>query len=460
MSHLAVVVPNAMAARMVFASDVLDAMAANPSLQAVFATPDPKHREVVERHPNLRWASMGSETETQDGREWRQRLHRAARRWMGAEFANLAFRFNHLHGFSAHRHKMALPEDAKRREALAGNFLHEALGRPWPSSKSLFKALYALHYADWVPEPSFVEAFFERERPERLAIVHVQNARIGSYARAARRRRIPMSGVVASWDQPTTKGPLCRGLQRIAVQNAAMQDELVAHHQVPTSRIVVTGWPQMDVYRQQDKWPGRSETLSRLSLKADESFLLFAANTERLGGHEPDVVRHLADRLTARPGKPLRVVLRPHPRDVNWQARFSHLAGLGVIVLPAQQDELNWLASLLANTEMTICTGGSIALDAMAFDKPVVSLTSNCGLGPLGREDIGIWLQADHVRRLLGMGGVRAAASLDALDDAVSAYLADPGLDAAARRMTRQTFLEPFDGRASARLAHFLMGAA
>ena len=68
---------------------------------------------------------------------------------------------------------------------------------------------------------------------------------------AARRLGLPTVGYVASWDHTVGKGIVSPHVDRYVVQNDVMRGDLTRLHSIPYERIVVTGWPQTDVFRVQ-----------------------------------------------------------------------------------------------------------------------------------------------------------------------------------------------------------------
>ena len=46
------------------------------------------------------------------------------------------------------------------------------------------------------------------------------------------------------------KGVIWNGLERYVVQNERMREDLIRYHDVDRGRIVVTGWPQADVFHE------------------------------------------------------------------------------------------------------------------------------------------------------------------------------------------------------------------
>lgn len=464
--------PNAMAARNVLETRVLDHLAAAPDLEVRFLSHDPADAARVARvgADHLSWEAIQRPADGGPGLfsgppalAARRLAHRVFQRLTGgvAGFGNLVYRFNEIHQFVGHGQKKTLPPERRAREALAGNFCEPSLGRPWPRSRGLLRLLYAAHHTTWYSEP-WVEERFDQFRPHLLAIHHLQNQPIRPYVSAARRRGLPILGIVGSWDQPTTKGPLCPGLARVLVQSQRMRQELVQFHKLDPARVEVTGWPQMDLYRRPERLPEREVVLAGLGLPPDHRIVLFGLNGARLGPHEPAVAAHLARRIGEGAfGPQLSLLVRCHPNDSQWQKR---LAGLHdpprVVVTPPEPGRLEVLAGLLRQAALVLASSGSILLDAIALDAPALGLAFD-GDPTLDYDRIvARFYEMDHYAPVVASGGLRLVKSYPELDEALRAYLDDPARDAQGRARCRAEQLEPFDGRASERVVQLIRAEA
>lgn len=468
-ARLALILPNAMASRNVVESPVLAELAGRPGLAVLVLSTRPEDAAAVAglSAGNLAWADLNRPAPDPGrfyggaGPAGRRLLHRLGQRAWGrwAGFGNLVYRFNELNQFAGHCQKKAMPPERRARENLAGNFADPALGQPLPTSRALFDLLARLYHCDWYGEPA-VEACLDAWRPTALAVYHVQNQAVRPWLAAARRRRLPVLGVVGSWDQPTTKGPLPPGLTRIAVQSQRMAAELAHWHGVDPTAIAVTGWPQMDVYRRPGILRPRAEFLAELGLTPERNYILFGAYSDRLGPHEPGVAARIAEWIAAGHfGPAASLVIRPHPKDRRWAERFGRLhQPPAVVALPAEHGRLDFLANLLHHCGALLCASGTIALDAIALDRPVVNLAFDGDLAVDYHASVRRWYEMDHYRPVMESGGVPLAESWEQLAAALAAALADPDRDAAGRARCRAEQLEPLDGQASRRLADLLAG--
>ena len=103
----------------------------------------------------------------------------------------------------------------------------------------------------------------------------------------------------------------------------------------------------------------------------------------------------------------------------------------------AEQDII-FLANLMKHSDVVIQSRGSLALDAIAFDTPVISIgfDGDCVRLP---EDSFLWEYAfDHYKPLVAADGTWLVGSYDALDKAIRGYLRNPGIHSAGRKAIRE----------------------
>lgn len=461
---MAMLLPNNMAVRNTLETPVLEELAAREDLEVCFLTPSPDHAAKVTSASRERftWSDMGNPagkslplSHGPAGVIWRRLAERALmkpfRQWAG--WGNLVFRFNERAGFTGHRFKKKLPPERRERENLAGNYPDPRFGRPFPRSRFIYNLIYRLYHTTWYSEPA-VEAFLDDYEPDLLVIHNVQNQAIRPWISAARRRGLPMLGIVGSWDQPTSKGPMPPGVEIFLVQSEFMKQELVEHHHIEPRRVKVTGWPQMDFYKMPGAIRPKPELAAELGLSPSQDYVLFAGNSPRLGPHEPAVAQHIA-KLVQRGdlGRECVLVLRPHPNDNQWRARFGGLRKpFQVLVLPPEAGRMDFLAALLSHARLLVSTGGTISLDAIALDTPVVNLGFDGDMNLEEHESIRTWFKAEHFMAIINSGSVRFVKSYQELDKAITDYWHNPAQDAAARAKCRQDHLEPLDGCSSKRV--------
>ena len=134
---------------------------------------------------------------------------------------------------------------------------------------------------------------------------------------------LPIVAHVASWDHTVGKGVIAPFCDAYIVQNEAMRDDLARYHGIGSERVVVTGWPQTDIYARQRPRERLREPSPRARARSVVSARrrhgeharrtrrsrIGSSNASSTGGRPPDA---------ARPS----LLFRPHPRDTEWRERF------------------------------------------------------------------------------------------------------------------------------------------
>ena len=109
---------------------------------------------------------------------------------------------------------------------------------------------------------------YRRMRAECGALVlsNVQPHAAVPFLVGARRLGLPTVAHVASWDHTVGKGVIAPFCDVYVVQNEAMREDLARFHGIGSERVVVTGWPQTDIYARQRPREGYESLLRSFGL--------------------------------------------------------------------------------------------------------------------------------------------------------------------------------------------------
>ncbi len=469
--RLLFVLPNRFASRNILTSDIPAILAATEgvTLTVVSLFADDEQRVRAFNNTNITWRHLAKPAKG-SALPWCLRLKYAL---MNAVYGlvhllllkkgrhdALFYRFHQLHNLFIHRWWAA-----KRQEApgsldgeVQKKLIDPTLAWPWPNSRGVFDLLLSLRFWQWSCNPG-VEAFFEQNQFDLVVFNFVQTSPIFPYIMAAKRRGINTVGIVGSWDNPTTKGPLypCR---RYVVQNRYMAEMLKQYHAVEGEKVTIVGWPQMDIYKRPGILAQRGEFLATMGLAPGCRLLLFGASTKRFGRHEPSVLRHLLRQLEGGVyGPEVALVIRAHPGDHHWQERLGEFQGrTRVMVEPPNYTDRVHLTNLLRHADIVMSTAGTICLDAVAFDTCAISIAFDGDEQLAPGDQAALFYQSEHYASVINTGGTRYVESCSELDQAINSYLQDPKQDEAGRLALRALHLEPFDGKAGERLVRTLLG--
>ena len=456
-ARVLIVLPYDMMARNIIHSGVLERVRERGVSEVLVVTPNAADAVHVERS-GMRWTALFHPLRWNDEarppsalrRRWWYLRYLAGTLWRMA----LVYRFNAMQGFRGFALRLRQSRRLRMKFIAEGLPMSRLFGLPFARSPRLYAWLYRAYYGSWQRfEP--VDALFAQFRPTLMVLAHLQTPVVTPYVIAARSAGVPILGINGSWDQPTTKGPLCPGLARVLVQNEQVRDELSRHHGVPAASMATVGWPQMDPYAVAGTFLERGEFLRRSGYAEAERYLVFAANPGRLSHGEPEVATWLAEALRKRSfGRTdLRLHLRCHPNDQCWKERFGALADHPAVrIEPPRKAELAQLANLIRHAEVVIASAGSINLDAVALDTPTIGLAWEDESQPYwDRQARGYELE--HLALVAQGEGLPLARNFEDLERLLREALGERARRAEGRRLLRSRFIDPLDGSSSARIA-------
>ena len=353
----------------------------------------------------------------------------------------LAIRLNRRHGF--HEERM-----------LSGHpnwMLDSDRDGPLPHWASLERGMERWFFS---PRRYVPGRLLERLRAECAALVvaNVQPRSVVPHLAAARRLDLPVVAYVASWDHTVGKGLISPHCERYVVQNAVMEEDLRRYHAIDPERIVVTGWPQTDVFARARPRAEYDALLRRYGLNPARPLVLVMGNTPTNAPFEGLLVRRLVDWWQTSPHERFQLLFRPHPRDKDWEARFSAARGLsGVHLQEPSFTDLDELAVLLQHGSAVVANAGTILLDALVNDRPAVCVLYDEGAPP-GESWAAKNVVGKHYEELAASGAFYRAESFDEVAAGLERALAEPGELADARRKVVCEVVGEVDGRAAERV--------
>jgi CDP-glycerol glycerophosphotransferase (TagB/SpsB family) len=379
----------------------------------------------------------------------RDRIWRRTDHWLDARigFYPLSLRQSLRHGFNAQRMS----------RGHQNWFLDPELAGPLPRLPFLDPVMTRWHYGRlrYLPHPLLER--LRRDRPA-IALANTQMHSVVPFIVGARRLSLPIVGHIASWDHTVGKGIVAPNLRRYIVQNEVMRADVVRYHGISDTRIVVTGWPQTDVFHRNRPRGEYDHVVRGLGLDPSRPVVLVMGNTPTNAPHEARFVERLVawwERSGARERFSLH--FRPHPRDREWRDRFAPALGReGVAVQEPTFRDLETLALLLQHGDVVVSNAGTILLDALVNDRPAV-----CVLYDEGAPTAESWalknVSGEHYESLMESDAFYRAERFDDVTAGIERALADPGELADERARVARQVVGEIDGRAAERVADALV---
>jgi hypothetical protein len=386
---------------------------------------------------------------------WKPSLPEKARRRADAMldrrlgFFPLAIRFNERHGFHTER---MMPGHPNR-------ILDTSLAGPLPHGERSYRAMTRWFFS---PRRHVPSALLGRLRDDcgLLVLANLQVRACVPFLTAARRLALPAVGYVASWDHTVGKGVLSPHLERYIVQNDAMRDDLERYHGIAGDRVVVTGWPQTDVFHRKRPREAYDALLRGYGLDPGLPLVLVTGNTPTNAPYEGRFVERLVGWWETAAAERVSLLFRPHPRDERWEERFAAARDRpGVHVQPASFTDMDVLATLLQHCDGVVTNAGTILLDALVNDRPATCVVYDEG-APAGEAWAEKNVLGEHYRELMASGAFGLARSFGEVVTGIEESLAEPWRLAEARRRVTGEVVGEVDGRAADRVVDAIVELA
>ena len=375
-------------------------------------------------------------------------IWRRVDRWFDRQigFYPLALRVSLRHGF--HRERM--------RAGHRNTFLDPTKAGPLPRWAWLERLMMRWHYGTLRYLPRALTGRLRRERPA-IVMSNIQMQVDVSLIVAARRLGLPIVGYIASWDHTVGKGVIWRGLNRYLVQNDVMRDDLDTYHGIGPDRVVVTGWPQTDVFHRPRPRADFDALLWTFGLDPARPLVLVMGNTPTNAPFEPRFVQRLVDWWLEGPCESFQLLFRPHPRDSEWRERFAAAFGHdGVHVQAPSYTDIEHLALLLQHGACVVSNAGTILLDSIVNDRPAV-----CVLYDEGAPADESWavknISGEHYKKLVESDAFYRARDFGEVTAGIERALAQPGELAAERARVAREVVGEVDGRAAERVVEAIL---
>ncbi len=378
-----------------------------------------------------------------------ERVRRRADVWLDRRigYFPLAIRLNYRHGLHLQR----------MRPRHRNELLDSSRVGPLPHHPRIDRAMDRWHFSTRRYVPTALTARLGAERPV-LVLSNLQMQSAVPFLVGARRLGLATVGHVASWDHTVGKGVISPRLDRYLVQNERMRGDLVRYHDVPIERIVVTGWPQSDIFHVPRPREAYEAILRGYGLDPVTPLVMVMGNTPTNTPHEERFfARLVAWRRDTGADHRFSLLFRPHPRDSRWRERFAAAVGGRRRRAGAELHRHRGARNA--------APARRVRRDERRDDPPRCARQRPAGrLRPLrrGRRPPGeSWAAksviGEHYRDVAVSGAFHRAESFDEVVAGIERSLAAPGELADERRHVVATVVGEVDGRAAERVVEAML---
>ncbi len=314
------------------------------------------------------------------------------------------------------------------------------------------KAVYTL-YEKYTPiavfAPSLIDSEFDAQ-----------------FGRVAKQKKVRLLGMVRSWDNLNNHGVLSVVPDVWYFQNNFLREMAEEIQDIVLSKIEVrrVGLPHYDEYYDPTHIViDRESFFNGLGLSPEKKLILLGGSDFYYS--EDTLPKKLNDAVEkGHIQKEVQIVFRPHPARL-FSLEAYQLEKLPHVILndafsgKEKFKDTDVFINLMYHADIIINIASTLSIDAAVFDTPAICINFDDVEKKLSYYESvhRLYDHFDHYERLVATGGVRTPDSLEQLIEDINAYLNNPQMDAEGRKKMIETFVEPFDGRASERLANAIV---
>ena len=312
--------------------------------------------------------------------------------------------------------------------------------------------------------------FFTEYNPDVVFLPDIYGEEDILLLKSARKRGVKVIGMVASWDNNTSKHLMRAIPDKLIVQNEIIKEEAERLHAVPSRIIKVVGIPHYDYYREYQPVP-REEFCHSMGINPSKRIIVFSPAGEKFISTDWQICELLKRAYAG--GKisdDVVILVRVHPTNITDLTQFVpdlhfvidkpgvKFEGMGEKKNELDKKSIHHLLDTLHHSELVINIFSSIVIDAAVLDKPIITIGFD-GFdesAPFIRS-VKRWISEDHMDKLLRTGGAPIVKTLDELIGQINKYLKNPALDRQGRKRIVEEQCWKTDGLSKSRMAKVIL---
>jgi hypothetical protein len=232
----------------------------------------------------------------------------------------------------------------------------------------------------------------------------------------------------------------------------------------------IVGTPSFDWHFRKDLVKTREEFCKDVGIDPSKHFVLYGAMEYYWYRHDADIA--IAFNTLVKEGhvpKDLLMLFRPYP---GYEGPIRRIEGLSYVVpdmksftlvqgdgVEMREKHVSHLINSIIHSEMVVSVASTIGLDGIALGKPAIAAAFEEDKVPYWESIDRFRTHDTHFMEVYSTGGMPQARSKEEFARLISHYLENSLKDEEKRRVLKEWFIDPYDGRSGERVARILLKA-
>lgn len=334
-----------------------------------------------------------------------------------------------------------------------------------------FKKL--IRYIDFKinPQPEH-DYLFSRYKPDVVFATTLHELPDTGVIKSAYRFKVRTAGIPRSWDT-ISKILFYTKPQHLLVWSPFMKKQSVRYQDYKGDDVTITGVPQFDHYKKQDRLQTREHFCKQLGLNPDRKIILYGST----GGNcfnEEEYLKLIKKFIDNKKIPLAQVIIRPHPGYADDAEKFKQLERYPGFVVDRRDkrdtrfkdlwdismDHLDNLFNSLYHADACINIASTLTLDALACDTPVININFDLRDDVAKNMSVKRLYKTDYIAAVTHTGATYLANSKDEYLNYLKEILSIGSTRDVAKEKFIKYFLYKNDGQSADRIVSALLSLA
>lgn len=375
-------------------------------------------------------------------------------------FLNLSFKLLNTETVRLRR-KMALEENRNYLVYFFNVVVGNVLARGW-----IRKLVRSLDY--FLVRENYFTFYFKKYQPSVVFLAHLFDELEISLLKESKRRNIKTIGFINSWDKLTARNIIRVLPNKLLVFNSIVKQEAIKYADMAEKNIYIVGIPSYD-WHINYKHLNREEFFINKKLDLSKKLVVYAPMGKTFSNSDWEVIDFIEDNIKSGQIKNSQLFVRFQPNDfvdelelkkrlwLRYDYPGIRFSGKRGVDWDMSFDDIKGLTDTLANTDIFICYASSMSIDAALFDKPVINIDYEVKDKELMSKSPTYFYKMAHYQNAVKSGGINYPKNKKNFINQINLYLNNPTLDKVGRQRLVNEQCWKVDGRASERIANFIL---
>ena len=200
------------------------------------------------------------------------------------------------------------------------------------------------------------------------------------YAKAAQAIRVPVGVPVFSWDNLSSKGAMQVLPDRLFVWNKTQLREATTLHNIPASRVTITGGMRFAKFFGADPNVSKERFCESVGLDPSAILVTYLGSSRTIAPQENEFLWRWIEALRAAEDPHLRgcnIFVRPHPGNRAIWNHWPTSPSAGVAVWNGKGNNVRGVIDAVSHSVAVVGINTTAMLEAAALGKPVLTIADN-----------------------------------------------------------------------------------